>query len=144
MEFEAAEELLHATFALLRGFGRQFRREREPLNITPTQFHALCLVSQEGTLTPMDAAERLHVAGPTATRAIEALVHKGLLIKDRDPQDRRMVWLRLSDPGEILLDHERAQHIRYFQQLTSELSSEEQKRLLDLMKKLAQAALLAH
>ncbi|PSR33744.1 MAG: MarR family transcriptional regulator [Sulfobacillus benefaciens] len=128
--------LFEATFALLRLLGRNFRREREPLNITPTQYHALALMREAGTTTLMAMAGLLKVAGPTATRAIDALEQKGLVVKDRDPQDRRIVWLRLSEEGENLLMRERQQHIAYLQQLGSKLTPGEQQELIRLLQKL--------
>jgi DNA-binding MarR family transcriptional regulator len=130
--------LFEATFALLRLLGRNFRREREPLNITPTQYHALALMREAGTTTLMAMAGLLRVAGPTATRAIDALEQKGLVVKDRDPQDRRIVWLRLSDEGENLLMRERQQHIAYLQQLGSKLTPAEQQELVRLLQKLVE------
>ncbi len=128
--------LFETTFALLRLLGRNFRREREPLNITPTQYHALALMREAGTTTLMSMAGLLKVAGPTATRAIDALEQKGLVVKDRDPQDRRIVWLRLSDEGEDLLMRERQQHIAYLQHLGSKLTPAEQQELVRLLQKL--------
>lgn len=137
MEKEEAAEMLDAMFVLWRDFGRRFRREREPLNITPTQYHALSLIDRRGTATLMEMAGMLQVAGPTATRAIEALAQKELLIKDRDPQDRRMIWLRLSDAGKRLLQKERDAHIRYFQTLADRLPEPEQQQFLQTLRTLA-------
>lgn len=136
VENSDAGALFEATFALLRLLGRNFRREREPLNITPTQYHALAIMHDAGTSTLMEMASLLKVAGPTATRAIDALEQKGLVVKDRDPQDRRIVWLRLSAEGSRLLASERKEHIAYLQQIGSRLTSVEQQELIRLMQKL--------
>ncbi|MBX5467939.1 MAG: MarR family transcriptional regulator [Firmicutes bacterium] len=140
MERQEAEELFESTFVLFRSFGRRFRREREPHYITPTQYHALALVAERGTVTLMELAGLLRVAGPTATRTIEALVQKQLLVRDRDPQDRRIVWVRLSPAGARLLDQERAGHVQYFQNLLAVLPREDQTALVRIMKRLAMVA----
>lgn len=137
MERREAEELFESTFVLFRSFGRRFRREREPHYITPTQYHALALVAEKGTVSLMELAGLLRVAGPTATRTIEALVQKALLIRDRDPQDRRIVWVRLSSRGRRLLEQERAGHVHYFEQLLARLSQEDRSALVRIMKQLA-------
>lgn len=136
MEDNQAGSLFDATFALGRLLSRRFRREREPLNITATQYHALAIMQESHTTTLMEMAALLKVAGPTATRSIDALEQKGLVIKDRDPQDRRIVWLRLSSEGEALLAHERQDHITYLQQLGERLTPEERQELVRLMQKL--------
>lgn len=136
MDDNQAGDLFDATFALGRLLSRRFRREREPLNITATQYHALAIMQEQHTTTLMEMASRLKVAGPTATRSIEALEQKGLIIKDRDPQDRRIVWLRLSPEGVSLLAHERQAHIAYLQQLGERLTQPERDELVRLMQKL--------
>ncbi|MCY0886497.1 MAG: MarR family winged helix-turn-helix transcriptional regulator [Firmicutes bacterium] len=129
--------LFDLTFALFRALGRGFRREREDLfHITPTQYHVLALVRDHGPATLMEVAALLRVAGPTATRAVEALAQKGLVVKDRDPQDRRMVWLRLSPRGEDLLGRERLQQIRHLEVLLGRLEGAEQRQLCRLLAKM--------
>ncbi len=78
--------------------GAVFRgREGEP---TATQWHILNALAGSGPLTLMAAAARLGVTGATAARAVSAAARHGWLIKDRDPQDRRVVWLRITPLGE--------------------------------------------
>ncbi len=136
MDDSQAGSLFDATFALGRLLSRRFRREREPLNITPTQYHALAIMQEAHTTTLMEMAALLKVAGPTATRSIEALEQKGLVIKDRDPQDRRIIWLRLSPEGTALLAHERQEHVLYLQHLGQRLTYDEREELVRLMQKL--------
>ena len=128
--------LIDATFRMVRTFELLYREEPDPHHITPTQYHALELLHTHQSVTLMDMAHRLKVSAPTATRAIDTLEHKGLLVKDRDPQDRRIVWLRLSVPGEHLLVQERQQHMEAFEHWMSRLPEEEQGQLLRLLEQL--------
>ncbi|MCY0908536.1 MarR family winged helix-turn-helix transcriptional regulator [Sulfobacillus sp. hq2] len=137
MDQEKAESLFDGAFRVLRMMGRQFARDRAPWHITPTQYHTLYMIRDQGTLTLMDMAKHLQVSAPTATRAVDALAQKGLLSKDRDPQDRRMVWLRLSESGEALLTRERREHVEFLAQRADErLTPEEQDQLIGLLNKL--------
>lgn len=134
---EKAEALFDAAFRVLRMMARQFARDRAPWHITPTQYHILYLIRDRRTLTLMDMAKHLQVSAPTATRAVDALVQKGLLCKERDPQDRRLVWLRLSDEGIRLLSLERAEHVKFLaQEADAKLSADEQDQLIALLNKL--------
>ncbi|MDA8194334.1 MAG: MarR family transcriptional regulator [Thermaerobacter sp.] len=133
---DESARLFDATFALVRVFERQFRRDPDPYHITPTQFHAMTLLSVHDTVTLLEIAHLLRVAPPTATRAIDALEQKGLLIKDRDPQDRRLVWLHLSGLGVSLVQEARRQHLDSFRTWLAPLSGDEQQRLLETLEKI--------
>ncbi len=131
-----AESLFDAAFRVLRLMARQFARGK-PGHMTPTQYHILYVIRDMGTLTLMDMAKHLQVSAPTATRAVDALVQKGLLNKERDPQDRRLVWLRLSNAGTMLLAQQRAEHVKFLaQEADAKLSVEEQDSLIALLNKL--------
>lgn len=128
-------QLFSSMFWLMREFGRQFRQD-DPEGITPTQFHTLMLLHERHTTTLMAMAEWLQVAGPTATRTIDALARKGFLLKDRDPQDRRIVWLRLTPEGVQQYVWEAERHRGALLKLFEALSSEEQRLLTRLLDKL--------
>lgn len=136
MPDKAIEPLFHAMFTLFRVIGRQFRSDRDPRNITPAQFHALTAIREHGTVKLMTIADLLSVRGPTATRVIDALEQKGLLIKDRDPQDRRIFWLRLTSTGGKLLDQSKDQHLRELEEMVGRLSASEQETLTVLVNKM--------
>ncbi len=137
MEQDQAEALFDAAFRVLRMMGRLFSRDQAACRITPTQYHALYLIQDHGTQTLMDLAKHLQVSAPTATRSVEVLAQKALAVKERDPQDRRVVWVSLSPNGEALLTRERAEHVDYLAHLAQHrLSTAEQAQLIVLMNKL--------
>lgn len=78
--------------------GAVFRgRAGEP---SATQWQILNALAESGPLTLMAAAAHLGVTGATAARAVAAAARHGWLVKDRDPQDRRVVWLRITPAGD--------------------------------------------
>lgn len=92
------DQLADRWFRATRQFESVFRaRQSLP---SPTQLDILNLLAQDGTVSLMDAAARLGVSGATLARAVEAAHSRGWLYKDRDPQDRRVVWLRATPSGE--------------------------------------------
>lgn len=127
------EQLFDAAFALVRLMGRRFRRESDSPGLTPTQYHVLAVLGEQGPISLMEAAALLKVAGPTATRTVEALARRGLVDKDRDPQDRRIFWLRLTVAGERLLARERADHVHYFAGLMAKLAPDDAHTLVRLL-----------
>ena len=71
---------------------------------SPTQLELLHLLAEVGTLPTMEAAARLGLAGATLARAVDAAHRRGWVEKLRDPQDRRVVWLRATPEGESARD----------------------------------------
>jgi DNA-binding MarR family transcriptional regulator len=70
----------------------------EQLDLSLTQVKALAALS-DGELTVKELAERLGLSLPGASRAVEALVSRGLLHRREDPHDRRQKRLRCTDAG---------------------------------------------
>ncbi|HEV7368463.1 MarR family winged helix-turn-helix transcriptional regulator [Arenibaculum sp.] len=81
-------------------------REGERLGLTPTQAQALGLVRARAPrpVRLSQVADDLQVTQATASDAVSALVRKGLLSKDRAPDDARAVALRLTAAGEAAAD----------------------------------------
>ncbi len=137
MNEEKAESLFDALFRVLRMMTRSFAKDRRPEHITPTQYHILYLIRDRQTLTLMDMAKHLQVSAPTATRAVDALVLKQMLCKERDPQDRRLVWLRLSEEGSGLLARQRRERVKILaEEADARLTEQERDQLIYLLNKL--------
>ena len=131
-------EFFERIFALTRDFERNFR---EPgAGVSTTQFQALSILTQGEPITAMKMAERLRIAGPTATRALDSLEHRQLIVKERDPQDRRIVWLRLTESGQVIFRQERERQTEWVQSLMQRLTAEERQVFLRLMIKLTREA----
>jgi DNA-binding MarR family transcriptional regulator len=86
-------------FRAQRRFARALRSDGAAGMPSLTQLELMDLLESQGTLSLMHAAERLGVTGATAVRAVEAAVRRGWIEKMRDPQDRRVVWLRTTPAG---------------------------------------------
>jgi DNA-binding MarR family transcriptional regulator len=75
---------------------------REPGAPSAVQLALLNLLADGGAVALMDAARRLGVSGATATRAAESAHRRGWIRKTRDPHDRRIVWLTLTEAGDAV------------------------------------------
>ncbi|OGO05521.1 MAG: hypothetical protein A2Y60_03850 [Chloroflexi bacterium RBG_13_54_9] len=72
------------------------------LDLTMPQVRILLLLHREGPTHMTVLASKSGVAMSTATSTVDHLVEKGLLVRDSDPQDRRLVVCRLSSRGQEL------------------------------------------
>jgi DNA-binding MarR family transcriptional regulator len=125
---ELAQQLLALWRAVLAPRGVASYAIFEELDLTLTQVKALTALSA-AELTVKDLAERLGLSLPGASRAVDALVARGLLGRREDTTDRRMKRLRCTDAGrEALrrLDEARMAGVEHF---TATLPAAQRKRL---------------
>lgn len=84
---------------------RLFRSmERVDAGLTPQQYRVLKLIGAGGERSAK-LAERLAVAKPTLTSTADALVAAGLLLRETEIKDRRVVRLRLTEAGQEAMRH---------------------------------------
>lgn len=72
-------------------------------DITVEQFHILRRI-REGRATVSQLADAKHISRAATSRAVDALVNRGLVKRTPDGDDRRRVFLALSDKGQQLID----------------------------------------
>jgi DNA-binding MarR family transcriptional regulator len=99
-------ELLHAAYAIRRddagtaalsmhGSGPgETHRAGAPLS--PHAIRAAIHVYQHRERTVSQLAAGLGISQGWASRVVEELEERGYLVRERDPEDRRIVWVRLS------------------------------------------------
>jgi DNA-binding MarR family transcriptional regulator len=93
-----AELAAEVRIALSRAF-RRLRAERGPTDLPDPQFVVLAWLHKKGPLTPGALAELERVQPPSMTRAVNALVEAGLVVKSDHPTDGRQVVVTLSERG---------------------------------------------
>lgn len=69
-------------------------------NLTVAQLRVLLVLQSTGSSRMSDIASILDVALSTATGIVDKLVKKDLVIREADPQDRRLVICKLSPAGQ--------------------------------------------
>ncbi|HUD37750.1 MAG TPA: MarR family transcriptional regulator [Streptosporangiaceae bacterium] len=108
---------------------RLFRSmERVDAGLTPQQFRMLKLIGAGGERSAR-LAERLAVAKPTLTSTADGLVAAGLVWRETEISDRRVVKLRLTEAGQVALDHANAVYGEWLAELL--VAAGEPERLLD-------------
>jgi DNA-binding MarR family transcriptional regulator len=83
-----------------RYFFRHFHARIETEGgLSPSQFIVLKTLKAAGTLTVSDLARSLGMTTAGATGLVDRLTRAGLVTRERDRRDRRVVWVHLSEPG---------------------------------------------
>src|SRR5436189_5059793 len=83
-----ADRLHSAAIRLLR----RLRREDEAMGLTPARASALSIMVFGGPVTMGSLAKAEQVTAPTATRLVVGMERDGLVRREDDEQDGRVVW----------------------------------------------------
>lgn len=72
--------------------------------LTPMQLMILRVLGGETRLTASALSGRVSLSAATLSGMLDRLEERGLLMRQRDDQDRRRQWLLLSEAGRALLE----------------------------------------
>ena len=94
-----AERLHAAAIHLLR----RLRRQDGAMGLTPARASALSIMVFGGRVTIGQLAQAEQVSAPTMTRLVVGMERDGLVRRDGDPNDGRIVWLEATAKGRRIL-----------------------------------------
>jgi DNA-binding MarR family transcriptional regulator len=107
-ELERTADRLHsASIRLLR----QLRREDDATGITAPHLSALSVLVFGGPRTLGELAAAEQVKPPSMTRTIRGLEEAGLAVREADPLDGRVAWVRATPEGARVLHEGRARRV---------------------------------
>ncbi|HHY38599.1 MAG TPA: MarR family transcriptional regulator [Clostridia bacterium] len=119
---EVIERLLREISLVITKKGRDILSYFE---ITPPQFHALLALKETGELTMGELCQAMYLACSTVTDLTERMQQKGYVSRTKDPNDRRVIKVRLEDRGREIIDHVLEERRRYLRYLLQRLGKEE-------------------
>ncbi|HYW32334.1 MAG TPA: MarR family transcriptional regulator [Gemmatimonas sp.] len=127
-----AVRALRATAAHLE---RTLARALEPHGLTTAQFAALQVLNdaKEQSLGCTEVGKRLAGPAPDVTRLLDRLEAGGLVARDRNQEDRRLVHTRITPDGERLLHQAAPSYQEAESRALGELDPEEQEHLVQLL-----------
>jgi DNA-binding MarR family transcriptional regulator len=114
--------------------------EESRLECSREEIRALILLRTSGRTIMSEFAGELGVPLSTATHTIDRLVGKGLVIRARSEQDRRVVQVEMSEVGKAFQTALRAGHQAMARNWLTPLSAAERQTFLNLMAKITQGA----
>ena len=74
------------------------------LNMSTPQLKALLLISEEEAIRMRELARKLGGSFSNATVLVDRLVERGLVERMMEPQDRRVVLVRATEGGRLLIE----------------------------------------
>jgi len=102
-----ADRLHSAAIHLLR----RLRRQDDAMGLTPARASALSIMVFGGPVTLGQLAAAEQVSAPTTTRLVIGMERDGLVRREDDPNDGRVVWLHATAKGTRLLHQGRQRRV---------------------------------
>ncbi len=75
----------------------------KPAGITPVQYTALTVLEQHDGLPAAQLARRSFVTAQSMADLVRILERRGLIVRERNAENRRELLIRLTDDGRVLL-----------------------------------------
>ncbi len=111
--------------------------KEEPLNdISITEIHTIEAVGMYESRTMSEVAKDLDITVGTLTTAINNLVRKGYVSRERDDKDRRVVKIKLTQKGKLAYRIHEKFHLDMIKHTIEGLSEDEEVVLAESLKKL--------
>lgn len=123
--------------AIFRHFSRTVAAEED---ITPGLLGMLQVIAANPGLAQSRLAEAMEVDRSTIVKVVDQLEHRGLIVRDPSPRDKRSYCLRLTEDGAVRLERMQARMLRHEDEFTQALSAEERQLLIRLLGRLYHSA----
>jgi DNA-binding MarR family transcriptional regulator len=105
--------------------------------LTGPQFYILQLLQKEGRITVSSLAEEMSVKPSAITAMIDRLLKQEYVIRERDEQDRRVVFIQIAEEGKKILEETLQKRKRILMKYLSHLEQEEIESLISIYEKLS-------
>ncbi|MBT2681875.1 MarR family transcriptional regulator [Bacillus sp. ISL-35] len=93
--------------------------------ITPPQFIALQWLFEDGDMTIGELSNKMFLACSTTTDLVDRMEKNQLVVRVKDPNDRRVVRIHLLDEGERIIDEVIKKRQLYLQEVLKDFSGNE-------------------
>ena len=103
--------------------------------LSKSELFTLLQVERNGEIIMSQIADYINISMSTATGIVERLVRQGLIERNRNNTDRRIVTIRLTDKGKTLAESIKSKIFGVARLLLEALTDEEQKLLFGIFNK---------
>jgi len=134
------EDLLQTVTHRMMSVMRHVRHPGPPPEqpLSPPQLHILFTIAErkEEGISVKELAESSSVTPGAITQFVDALVERGLVAREGDPSDRRVVRLKLTELAKNQFEKFRREHLASMYKIFDVLNDDEIKQLIKLFTKL--------
>ena len=115
---------------------KKLQDDLEKLDLTLPQFYVLATIGYAGGLPFGEIGEKMMVTVSNLTGIVDRLEEKGVVARERDAHDRRVIRVRLTEKGSKLYKNTIPLFEKSISQFFSPLDKSQQKELSSLLRKL--------
>lgn len=94
-------------------------------DITYNDFHIIEAIGLQEPKSMSAIAKIMDVTTGTLTKAMDGLTEKGYVLRERSKQDKRVVWVYLTDKGKAAHAHHEGFHRKMIENIKGQLSEQE-------------------
>jgi len=130
---EFVDKLDEVMLVLMKAFARRSMQELCQNKLTLSQFLLLGLLHKQKECNMSHLADFMQVSLPTITGVVDRLVRQGLVLRLSDPNDRRLVKIKLTPQGQSLLQKIFQQRRKTIKELFCQVSDYDRKEYLRIL-----------
>lgn len=135
-DYEILNEVLVRLFRDIMDIEERAIITPEFSDITNNDMHVIEAIGTGAPKNMTSIARELSVTVGTLTIAMNSLVKKGYVIRERGKEDRRVVYISLSEKGRKAHEHHARFHQEMIEAVKKDLSEEEMRQLIQALTRL--------
>lgn len=120
---------------LLRGVARIVKKRGRDIlaafDITPPQLDALLHLKESGDITMGELCQKMYLACSTATDLSDRMERSGLIVRQRDSADRRVIRLHITERGDGVIKQVMQARREYLRTILAKMDDADKQRLID-------------
>lgn len=127
-------QLCFALYACAKDLTRKYKTQLKDFGLTYTQYIAMLVLWETGSVNVKTLGERLYLDSGTLTPMLKKMENAGLIKRDRDAKDERNVIISVTDAGMKIKDRVAAIPSKISEELP--ITASEEKQLSEILAKL--------
>lgn len=136
------EKIIENIYAIKHEIAAEMHLFFEEIQITHSQWIVLHLIKKNKNISIKNLANLLDITSSAATQIVDGLVNKGLLLRRRNPDDRRTLKIELSEESKNQFDSIKNKSFKTLSLLFDVLDNDELSKYCELNNKIAGKILL--
>ena len=134
--YDTLNDVLVNLFRDINSIEEKAINSQEYKDLTNNDMHVISAIGVGTTKNMSSIAKELSVTVGTLTISMNSLVKKGYVLRERGKEDRRVVYISLTERGRAAYVHHARFHKAMIDSISDELTSEEMELLIKTLTKL--------
>lgn len=137
MDNEKFEDIVENLFIIPHIFKKKVMKHdlyKEEIDLSPSHFHVLLALSEKGDMATSELGKTINISKSNTTPLVQKLINKGLAKRITDENDRRYIYISITEEGEKFLARHKELVMEHLKKKVCSLKEEELEILADALK----------